>query len=532
MGAVYQAWDAELGVAVAVKVIRPEIASNPEASAEIERRFKRELLLARQVTHPNVVRIHDLGDINGIKYITMPLIEGSDLSTILDEHKTLPVRRALHIARGVVAGLVSAHEAGVVHRDLKPANIMIGVDDVPTIMDFGIARSADSPQQASVTPHGVRPTDLSRTAGLSASATQAGAIVGTVAYMAPEQASGKPVDQRADIYAFGLILYDMLVGGRRRERAQSAVAELVERMQTAPPAPRTIDPTIPEAVDAIVRRCVEPDPAKRFQKTVDLNAAFERLDDDGEPLPMIRRLTRQRRGAVGRRGVAAHRRNILRGPVAIRPTVVRAPISVLVADFNNQTGDAVFDNAVEQALTMGIEGASFIRAYPRGNAQEVARILELPSGPRIDENAALLVARREDIKLILAGSIAAAGSGYSLTVRAVNPTAEAGQSEVASASAQAATKDEVLAAVASLAADLRRDLGDTDEEIAKTAAADSFTTNSMEAMQAYGLAQQMQATGRRAESLEAFTRAIKHDPQFGLAYSGAAVASNALGRTT
>ena len=161
----------------------------------------------------------------------------------------------------------------------------------------------------------------------------------------------------------------------------------------------------------------------------------------------------------------------------------------------------------------------------------MARILELPSGARIDENAALLVARREDIKLILAGSIAAAGSGYSLTVRAVNPTAEAGQSEVASASAQAGTKDEVLAAVASLAADLRRDLGDTDEEIAKTAAADSFTTNSMEAMQAYGLAQQMQATGRRAESLEAFIRAIEHDPQFGLAYSGAAVASNALGRT-
>src|SRR4029079_5782499 len=141
------------------------------------------LLLARLVTHKNVVRIHDLGEIDGIKYITMPFLEGSDLATILQKEASLPVRRALRIARGIVSGLVAAHGAGVVHRDLKPANIMIGADDVPTIMDFGIARAADSPQQASVTPSGVRPTDLSRTAGLTGSNTQAGAIVGTVAYM-------------------------------------------------------------------------------------------------------------------------------------------------------------------------------------------------------------------------------------------------------------------------------------------------------------------------------------------------------------
>jgi hypothetical protein len=131
MGAVYEAWDAELGVSVAVKVIRPEIAADPAAAAEIERRFKRELLLARQVTHPNIIRIHDLGDIGGIKYITMPFIEGADLATILKNETKLPLARALRIARGTVAGLVSAHQAGVVHRDLKPANIMIGPDDVP-----------------------------------------------------------------------------------------------------------------------------------------------------------------------------------------------------------------------------------------------------------------------------------------------------------------------------------------------------------------------------------------------------------------
>ena len=142
MGAVYQAWDAELGVSVAVKVIRPEITADPDAALDIERRFKRELLLARQVTHKNVVRIHDLGEIDGIKYITMAYINGSDLATVLKNDVKLPVQRALHIARGIVSGLVTAHDAGVVHRDLKPANIMVGAEDEPTIMDFGIARTS------------------------------------------------------------------------------------------------------------------------------------------------------------------------------------------------------------------------------------------------------------------------------------------------------------------------------------------------------------------------------------------------------
>jgi eukaryotic-like serine/threonine-protein kinase len=141
MGAVYQVWDAELGQGVALKVIRPEAAGDAEAVREMERRFKQELVLARQVTHKNVVRIHDLGEINGIKYITMPYLEGSDLATVLKRDGKLALPVALPIIRDVVAGLVAAHEAGIVHRDLKPANIML-VGTHAIIRDFGIARSA------------------------------------------------------------------------------------------------------------------------------------------------------------------------------------------------------------------------------------------------------------------------------------------------------------------------------------------------------------------------------------------------------
>src|SRR5262249_35091898 len=249
MGAVYQAWDSELSVAVAIKVIRPEATADPAAAADVERRFKRELVIARQVTHRNVVRIHDLGEINGIKYITMPYLEGSDLATTLRHAGELAPARTLSIARGIVAGLVAAHKAGVVHRDLKPANIMIEPDGEAVIMDFGIARSTGGPVVAPRDPMTTRLAAAMPTGHIPlerpsfaqpADATVVGAVVGTIEYMAPEQARSATVDQRADIYAFGLIVYDMLAGRRRSATDSSAIEELQARIAHAPPSVRTI----------------------------------------------------------------------------------------------------------------------------------------------------------------------------------------------------------------------------------------------------------------------------------------------------
>ena len=261
MGEVYHAWDQELAVAVALKVIRPEATAEPGAAAELHRRFKRELLLARQITHRNVVRIHDMGEFGGVKYITMPYVPGADLATILKREGKLTVPRALGIARQVAAGLAAAHEAGVVHRDLKPPNIMVDPDGNAVIMDFGIARSVDT-----------------------AGSTVAGMVVGTLAYMAPEQARGEQADQRADVYAFGLILTDMLVGRRQSAATSSELAELMARMQHAPPPIRTVDPGIPEAVEHIVSRCLDPDRANRYQTMAELIEELDGLDADGHPI--------------------------------------------------------------------------------------------------------------------------------------------------------------------------------------------------------------------------------------------------------
>ena len=523
MGMVYQAWDAELAVTVALKVIRPEVMSDPHKARDVERRFKRELLLAREVSHNNVVRIHDLGEIDGIKYITMSFVDGRDLATILGSEPRLTPSRALHIARGVVSGLCAAHEAGVVHRDLKPANIMIDAHGEARIMDFGIARStshATAVEGAETDPTG-KLAELRHQAALLSDQTVEGAIVGTVEYMAPEQAKGAPVDQRVDIYAVGLIVYDMLGGWGRAARSDSAISELVGRMHEAPPPIRTINPDVPEAVEKVIARCLEPDPEARYQTTKDLEADLQRLDDEGNVLPVLRRVTsRQLAGAVVLvLSLLGGTWWMARGPA---PAVALPPTSVLISDFDNRVGDAAFDGAVEQALGTALEAASFITIYPRRQAQQIAaQQIAAQSGAdvRIDEAMARLISRREGIKVVVTGSVEPAGSGYRVTASALDPALEGQAARVlATATATADDKDGVLKAAGAVAAELRADLGDKTPESERLAAAETFTAGSLEAMRAYVRGQELNRTGKPREALVELEKAVKLDPQFGMAY--------------
>ena len=523
MGAVYQAWDSELEVALALKVIRPDATNDPEAAAEIERRFKRELLLARQVTHPNVVRIHDLGEIDGIKYITMPYVEGKDLSDILAETTTLPVPRTLAIAKQVASGLVAAHEAGVVHRDLKPANIMIDAEDRALIMDFGIARAAGGAADA-----GKGGAAALASAAGDAGATRVGTIVGTLDYMAPEQARGVAVDQRADIYAFGLILYRMLVGKRLAEGATTAFEDLKVRMQAEPQKLREIDETIPEHVESIISRCLQPDADARFQTTVEMLHALERLDENGIPLPEPPPIWKSRRFW----GVAASIMTLLVGGtwwlaqfIAVPQVEVKKdPVSVLIADFANATGDQAFTGVLEQSLGVGVEAASFITAYDRRGALRVAG--QLNAGKVLDDNVSRLVAQREGVKVVLAGTIAQDGSGYKLSVRGVNP---ADGKDILTTEARARNKDDVLNAVGRLANDVRKSLGDT--KTAKTPAANEMlSAASLDAVSEYIKGQELTRQTRDEEAIPFFKRATELDPNFGRAYSAWGTAAFKLGR--
>jgi serine/threonine protein kinase len=245
MGNVYKARDRETGETVALKLLKPEIASD-QAMMD---RFKNELLFARKITHKNVCRVHEFNRIDGIAYTSMEFVEGESLRSVLNRFGGFPLRKGIDLALQICSGLKEAHAQGIVHRDLKPENVMIDTHGNVKIMDFGIARSMEA---------------LTRLTG---------AMIGTPAYMAPEQVAGKPVDYRTDIYSLGLILYEMFTGSQAFQ-ADTAVALALKQMRETPPAPHDVDPTIPVTVERAILKCLEKEPSKRFQSVAELETVL------------------------------------------------------------------------------------------------------------------------------------------------------------------------------------------------------------------------------------------------------------------
>src|SRR3984893_18297099 len=242
MGSVYRALDREVNRMVALKVIRPELTGN----VAILDRFKQELVLSHQVTHRNVIRIYDLGDADGMKFITMEFVEGEDLRTLIQQKKRFSPEEAVEITQQICRALEATHGVGVIHRDLKPQNIMRDKSGRVLLMDFGLARTVEGDGM-----------------------TQTGALVGTMEYMSPEQALGKNLDQRSDLFTLGLILYELLTG-KMPFTAGSALASLIKRTQERAAPVHDLDGSIPGALSAIVSKCLERDPDLRYQSAKEL----------------------------------------------------------------------------------------------------------------------------------------------------------------------------------------------------------------------------------------------------------------------
>ena len=242
MGAVYQARDQELGRIIALKVIRPELAGNPS----ILQRFKQELILSRNVTHKNVVRIYDMGEADGTKFITMEYVEGEDLRTMLARDGKVAPQKSVEIVQQICRALDAAHAEGVIHRDLKPQNVMLEPQGRVVVMDFGLARSLEAPGM-----------------------TQTGTLVGTLEYMSPEQAMGAELDQRSDLFAVGLIFFELLTG-KVPYKADTGIATLMKRTHERAIPASDVDIGVPKSLSVIVAKCLEREPAQRFQSAQDV----------------------------------------------------------------------------------------------------------------------------------------------------------------------------------------------------------------------------------------------------------------------
>ena len=503
MGAVYQAHDRELDRQVAIKVIRGDMTANPE----ILKRFKQELILARQITHKNVIRIFDLGQAEGIKFITMEYIEGEDLQSVLRRKKKLEPAEAANIMAQVCRALEAAHSEGVIHRDLKPQNIMLDKTGRAYVMDFGIARSTLTPGM-----------------------TQTGALIGTPDYMSPEQAKGQPLDSRSDLFSVGIIFYELL-SGQIPFNADTTMGKLWKRTSEPARPLADLDKSIPQPLSEIVRKCLEVDPQKRFASAAELLRQIETWQGPSAGT----RVGTLHHGAfpsyakwVGAAVCLALFAGgfFLRSKFVSHPPSPHAPVTLLIADFDNKTGDAVFDGTLEPMLGIALEGAPFISDFNRGQAKKVAARLQ-PGSTRMDTALAQLVAVREGVNAVVSGSITKEGGGYRVYVTTLDPAT--GKS-ILKEQRDASNKQDVLAAAGKLADSLRKGLGDTTPESAQQSAAETFTAGSLEAAHAYAVGQDLQQAGKWTEAIEAYNHATQLDPDLGRAYAGAAAMYANLGK--
>ena len=505
MGEVYLAQDTTLDRKVAIKFLPEKMQKDAKARV----RLLREAKAAASLDHPFICKVYETGEIDNKAFIVMEYVEGKDLREKLDEG-LLPLRDSLQMALEIAEALEEAHKKGIVHRDLKPANIMLTPQGHVKVMDFGLAKQ--------ILPKGEEAITKTLT---QASITEQGAIVGTVAYMSPEQAKGETVDARSDIFSLGILLYEMTSGNHPFSKP-SAIETLSSILRDSTPPvsvkPKMVNPVL----TPILRKALAKEPGDRYQKVGDLAIAIRKLqrETSGErrlvyrSLPVIAATI-----LIIAMILTGFWWFVLRGKVST-PVKGPEPISVLITDFQNQTGDPIFDGTLEHALGIGLEGAPFISIYSRAQARELVNKLDPEAGGRLSSKNAQLLSRREGINIVVSGWIAPSADGYAISAWVLDPVKS---ERIGEASETIKAKADVLNAAKSLANDLRSDLGDIPPESARALSIETFTASSLEAMKLYANAQDLAALGRDEEAIPVYHEAIKKDPNLGRAYAGLAV---------
>ena len=492
MGDVYLADDTKLDRKVAIKFLHEKFSKDED----LLNRFIQEAKAASALNHPNILTVYEIGEHEGRHYISAEYIDGKTLRERMKQRLTFD--ETLSIMVQTAEALSAAHQAKIVHRDVKPENIMIRSDGYVKVLDFGLAKL----------------TEITQTDGEEQTKklvkTNPGVVMGTVAYMSPEQARGKNTDARSDVFSFGIVLYEMLTG--KVPFTGETMTDVLSSIISTEPQPITsLAPHLPKELQRIVQKTLRKKRDLRYQTTQDMLVDLKDLRDELQLEAKLEQTAVPNKPDSGQ--VSAPRYSTSSGG-GIKD-------SLLLTEFENATGEAIFDQTLKMALAFSLAQSPFLDIVPDSRVSQTLRLMGRKADERVTRELGEEICMRQNLKAFMAGTISSFGEIYVLTLEAVN--ARTGES-LGREFEQVNSREEVLNALGRAAAGIREKLGESLSSIEKfNVPGESITTSSLEALKIFVLGREQVVNGKQLEAIPFYKKALEIDPKFALAYTELAV---------